>query len=291
MIFSKNSAPKQIIDSMKIFATTFFLSFILAVFSQKDQGFYGHKAIVQLEGLASYPFFSNVITNAITGEPSYRVSGGKLVESKDRFNYGFRGTLGYAIKRNIAILFEVGQDYSNAGPESNSIIDISGLSQVISKHEILNVVTTSFIPKIEFATSKSLLPMGIGHQIGFGIANSKVIEKNYSYEIQSYDSFTGKYGYTPHKYGDSNSDVDPINFEKLTSIKKYVLMYALSVRTPLSKNILLNYGVRYTLNFGKNSGISTNSGNDQYTSSTLQTISRHRLGSIINANIGICFTF
>jgi hypothetical protein len=276
---------------MKLLATTFSLIITLAVFSQKDYGFYGQKAMVQLEGLANYPFFSNLITNAISGEPTYRVSGGKLVESKDRFNYGFRVTLGYAIKRNIALLFEVGQDYSNAGPESNSVTEISGLSQVISKHEILNVVTTSFIPKIEFATSKSLLPMGIGHQIGFGIANSKVIEKNYSYEIQTDDSNTGNNIYATVKYGDNPTDVDPINLGELTAIKKYVLIYALSVRTPLSKNLLLNYGVRYTLHLGKNTVSKTYSGNNDYTSATLQTVSRHRLGSIINANIGVCYTF
>ena len=273
------------------FTLIYLLGSTFAIFGQKDYGYYGNKAIVQLEGLANYPFFSNVLVNDVTGEPSYKRSGDKLVETKDRFNYGFRGTIGYAVKRNTAILFEVGQDFSNAGPESNSITDVNGYSYQISKHEMLNVVTTSFIPKIEFATSKSLLPMGIGHQIGFGIANSKIIEKDDSYEIESYDSFTGNFGYETVKYSDSKSDVDPINFANLTSIKKYVLMYALSVRTPLSKSILLNYGVRYTLNFGKNSGMNTNSGNDYYTSAAIQTISRHRLGSIINANVGLCYTF
>jgi len=274
-----------------LYTYIFLIGSTFSLFGQKDYGYYGHKAILQVEGLASYPFFSNVLTNDISGEPSYRVKGDQLVKSKDRFNCGFRGTLGYAVKRNIVLLFEFGQDFSNTGPESNSITDKYGNSCQISKHELLNVVTTSFIPKIEFATSKSLLPMGIGHQIGFGIANSKVIEKDYTYEIESYDAFTGQYAYTTVKYGDSNSDVDPINFEKLTSIKKYVLMYALNVRTPLSKSLLLNYGVRYTFNFGKNSGTNTNSGNDYYTSSAIQTVSRHRLGSIINANLGICYTF
>ena len=264
---------------MRSYFTIFLLlSSTFSLFGQKDHGYYGNKAIIQLEGLANYPFFSNVLTNDISGESSYRVNGDKLVETKDRFNYGFRGTVGYAVKRNMAILFEAGQDYSNAGPQSNSIT-----------HEMLNVVTTSFIPKIEFATSKSLLPMGIGHQIGFGIANSKIVEKDYTYEIESYDSFTGNSSYTTVKYSDG--DLDPINFEKLTTIKKYVFMYALSVRTPLSKNLLLNYGVRYTLNFGKNTWDNTNSGNDSYTSSTIETVSRHRLGSIINANVGLCFTF
>jgi hypothetical protein len=264
------------------------------IFGQKDYGYYGNKAIIQIESLANYPFFSNVLTNTISGGSSYKVSSGKLIPAKDRFNYGFRGTIGYAVKRNMALLFEVGQDYSNAGPENdNYIYDEFGYSQTISKHEILDVVTTSFIPKIEFATSKSLLPMGIGHQIGFGIANSKVIEKNYTYELGNYDSFSGSYTYTTKTYSTSSEDIDPINFRTLEVVRKYVLLYALNVRTPLTKSLLLNYGIRYTFNFGKpNSSLTyNNTGNEDYTASAIQTVSRHRLGSIINASIGLCYTF
>ena len=278
------------------FVFTILLIFSIApiIFGQKDHGYYGHKAIIQIEGLANYPFFSNVLTNEISGDIAYKASNGKLVAAKDRFNYGFRGTVGYAVKRNMALLFEVGQDYSNAGPENgNYIYDEFSNPQTISKHEMLDIVTTSFIPKIEFATSKSLLPMGIGHQIGFGIANSKVIEKNYTYELENYDSFSGSYTYTTKTYSTSSEDIDPINFRNMEVVRKYVLLYALNVRTPLTKSLLLNYGIRYTFNFGKpNSSLTyNNTGNEDFTTSVVQTVSRHRLGSIINASIGLCYTF
>jgi hypothetical protein len=278
------------------FVYTIILIFVTApfIFSQKDHGYYGKKAIIQIEGLANYPFFSNVLTDEISGESSSKVSNGKLVSGKDRFNYGFRGTLGYALKRNKAILFEVGQDYSNVGPDNGRYIyDEFGNSQRINRHEMLDIVTTSFIPKIEFATSKSLLPMGIGHQIGFGIANSKVKEKNYMYEAVNYDSFSGSSTYITKTYESYTSDIDPINFEKMKVVRKYVLLYALNVRTPLSKSLLLNYGIRYSFNFGKNNSSLTynNTGNDDYTGTVIETVSRHRLGSIINASIGLCYTF
>ncbi len=278
---------------MKLLVTLLlFISVASPLMSQKDHGYYGNKAIIQIEGLANYPFFSNIISKELGGE-SYKSVNNSLVSSKDRLNCGYRATVGYAVKRNIALLFEVGQDFSNVFPTRTSISLDPNFSSDISKHEMLDIVTTSFIPKIEIAPSKALLPMGIGHQIGFGIANSKVIEQDYLYEIQNYDYLTYTSTYEKLNYSDSEYDVDPINFKKLISVKKYVFLYALSVRKPLTKNLLLNFGVRYTLNIGTNKTDLEDSYilNDQYTGIVIRSVSNHRSSSIINANIGLTFVF
>ncbi len=279
---------------MKILVTLLLLIGIShGILSQKDNGYFGKKAIIQIEGLANYPFFSNVVNKQITNTSPFEANGNTLTSKQDLFNYGYRGTIGYAVKRNMALLFEIGQDFSNVNPSSNSINFSNDFNTTINAHERLNVVTTSFIPKIEFASSKSLLPMGIGHQIGFGIANSKIIEKDYLYAIQKYDYSTGFSSTEMAHYSDSKSDTDPINFDKLIPIRKYVLLYALSIRTPLTKSLMLNYGVRYTLNIGSIKTTLTESylGNDQFTGELINSVSRHRTWSVINANIGLTFVF
>lgn len=279
---------------MKILVTLLlFIGLSNLLSAQKDNGYYGKKAIIQIEGLANYPFFSNVVSKQITGTLPFEADGNTLTQKRDFFNYGYRGTIGYAVKRNMALLIEIGQDFSNVNPSSNSLNLSNDYSTTINAHERLNVVTTSFIPKIEFASSKSLLPMGIGHQIGFGIANSKIIEKDYLYRIQKYDYSSGISSTEMIHYSDSDTDTDPINFDKLTPIRKYVLLYALSVRTPLTKSLMLNYGVRYTLNIGSNktSLSESYSGNDQFTGDVINSVSRHRTWSVINANIGLTFVF
>lgn len=294
MTFSENLVQPPIINLMKIlFALLFFIGLSNGLLSQKDNGYYGKKAIIQIEGLANYPFFSNVVSKQITGTLPFEADGNTLTQKRDLFNYGYRGTIGYAVKRNMALLIEIGQDYSNVNPSSNSLFLSSDFSTYINAHEKLNVVSTSFIPKIEFASSKSLLPMGIGHQIGFGIANSKVIEKDYLYKITKYDYASSLSSSEMVYYSDSKMDTDPINFDKLIPIRKYVLLYALSVRTPLSKSLMLNYGVRYTLNIGSNKTTLSESyiGNDQFTGELINAVSRHRTWSVINANIGLTFVF
>lgn len=269
-----------------------FVLCVNSVYAQKDHGFFGSKIIVQAEGLINNPFFYNVLSIE-SGKINYKEVNGKLVKSNDLVNYGYRLSLGYAFKRNTAFLLEFGQDYSNVYPENYSIYYMFDQAAV-SKHERLNAVSTCILPKFEFASAKSLLPMGLGHQVGFGVEQTRIVEKDYHYTLDYYNTIDSN-----KVYSQSNSDLDPINFELMPKIKRFVLMYALSIRTPLSKHFLLNYGVRYSLRFGKaeNQFIPSNSsnnqpiGNSRFTNDVIQTTARMRSLSIINVNIGLTYTF
>ncbi len=260
--------------------------------AQKDYGFYGSKFIVQTEGLINSPIFYNIVSIA-SGNINFKEENGKLTKSKDMFNYGYRFSLGYALKRNIAFLVELGQDFSNVYPEDYPIYyDFD--SPRVTEHERLNTVSTSILPKFEFASSKSLLPMGLGHQVGFGIERTRVVDKDYRYTLDYYYLTDSS-----KVYSQSDSDLDPINFELIPKIKRYVLMYALSIRTPLTKHLLLNYGVRYSLRFGRaeNQFIPTNYpdtkpiGNSGFTNDVIEKTARMRSLSIININVGLTYTF
>jgi len=143
--------------------------------AQENNGYYGNKAFIQVEGLANYPLFSNLLTN---GNYGYVSKGNYLERKRDNFNFGFRINAGYAVKRNIALSFEFGQDYSSVYPDEYEYVydDFYGY-QV--QHEMVDVITNVFVPKIEFGTSKSLLPMGLSHQLGIGFSYSKLLKKYY----------------------------------------------------------------------------------------------------------------
>lgn len=262
-----------------------YLIFSQHTFGQKNSGYYGKNTFIQIEGLANYPLFSNLLSD---GNYSYGSNGNFLQNKKDNFNFGFRINAGYAVKRNIALSLEFGQDYSSIYPNTYSYVyDNSYMYSV--QHEMIDIATTVFIPKIEFGTSKSLLPMGLSHQIGFGLAFSKAMEKDYLYRyFDEYNYISEEY----QNYSTNSTGIDPINFESIEKVRKFVLLYALSMRTPVSKSLMIHYGIKYTLNVGKpNYHTYANEGNKDYTNSLLYVMSKHRLYSFINANVGLTYVF
>lgn len=265
-----------------IFSLFFFCS--LNIFSQKDNGYYGKKAFIQVQSLVNYPFFSNLLLDG-TG---YKQSGSKLVQKKDNINVGFRVTAGYSVKRNISLLFEYGQDFSSVYLNDYSSFYKDDNYYYI-KHEMIDITTTVFMPIIEFGSSNALLPMGLSHQIGFGIAYSKAIEKDYMFQLNGFDSWGYEYNYGYEKY--STSSIAPVDFDRMEPIKKYVLMYGLSMRSPITKNLMLNYGIKYTLNLSSNKTNYYNYDNENLNDDLRQVIYRHRSFSFINLNIGLSFAF
>jgi hypothetical protein len=271
----------------------FYLLFIASLFcgfytlSQKNNGYYGHKGFIQVESVMSYPFFSNILSSE---NNAYTATSSALIVKKDHFNIGFRVNAGYAIKRNVALSFEYGQDYSSVYLDPYNTVYTNFGDQYFVQHEMLDITTNVFIPKIEFGTSKSLLPMGLSHQIGFGISNSKVKEKDYLYRYVDYSgaSYTG-YAH----YSTSSSDIDPINFSNLKTVKRYVILYALSMRSPITKNLMIHYGLKYTLNVGKKENYNnfSNNSNEYFTSEIMQSVAQQRLFSLMSFNIGLTFAF
>ena len=269
----------------------FYLLFIASLFcgfftlSQKNNGYYGHKGFIQVESVMSYPFFSNVLSSE---NNAYTATSSALIVKKDHFNIGFRINAGYAIKRNVALSFEYGQDYSSVYLDPYNTVYNNFGDQYFVQHEMLDVTTNVFIPKIEFGTSKSLLPMGLSHQIGFGISYSKVKEKDYLYR---YSDYYGYFSYT--NYSTSATDTDPINFSNLKTVKRYVILYALSMRSPITKNLMIHYGLKYTLNVGKKENYNnySNISNEYFTSEIMHTVAQQRLFSLMSFNIGLTFAF
>ena len=255
---------------------------------QKNSGFYGKKGVLQIDYVMNTPMFNNILNTEAT---AFKSEGDVLVKQKDYVNIGYRLNAGYAFTRNFALLFEFGQEFSSAYPAAYEFIyDQTGYGYEV-RHEMVDVFTYFFIPKIEVATANALLPMGLSHQIGIGLAYSIVQNKDYTYETIGYDNITGEQIITPHKYSDAY--IDPISFAQIRPIQKTVIYYGLNVRTPLNKSILLSYGLKYMLQLGKASSTSLegNVGNERYTEMIERAVARHRALSFIHVNLGLSYVF
>lgn len=252
----------------------------------QNSGLYGKKTFIELNGLGSIPMFGWFLNE--TG-PIYKANGKSLTQGNDNFNYGFRVTLGRVLKRNTALSLELGYDYRNvSGPEyvTTKYLDQWGYyseQYVQLKHEMFDVSTFSIMPKIEWTKSGGLLPIGLNHQIGIGYSSAKIQEKDYIYRITSGAEYL--------------SASDSANFsEKLVDYdqryKGFSLMYAFNIRKPITKSLMINYGIRYTLNLRQYG--QTFSGSSNYLmdhSEAAQKIGRTQLTNFMTFNLGVSYAF
>ncbi len=251
--------------------------------AQKKNGYYGKNCFIQIESVMNYPFYYNVFSKSGF---EYSTSSNSFKLKKNHFNIGFRVHFGYVLKRNIALSIEYGQDYSSLYLNNDILVhDPSGYGYEV-QHEMLDVRTNVFIPKIEFTTSNSILPMGFSHQVGFGFSFSNAIEKDYIYRYEGSSEYL--------HYSTSSTGVDPINFSILKPVKKIVLLYALSMRSPITQSLMINYGIKYTLNIWRTFPYDYNNiykSNLEYTASINSLIARQRMFSLINFNLGLTYVF
>lgn len=253
----------------------------------KNNGYYGKRTFFDLSSVVSIPLFSNVITDNL----AFKQSGKGLTSGKDYFNYGFRISIGHASKRNFAVLFEYGQDYSNIYPDNYIQNDYFGNSYYYNasiKHQMMDVKTNVFMPKLEFATKNSLLPMGLSHQIGLGYSKSKIALHEYTYLLTGEDGngvpFSGGY----QKYDASNANNQLLNSKRMPSVNKFIILYALNLRSPISKSLMINYGIRYTLQVGRfNPYLNTGDGTYLDENELMELISRQRSFSFMSFHIGL----
>lgn len=270
---------------MKLFLITLGLIFSSQSIAQNN-GLFGKKTFVEFNGQGCIPVFGWFLNETGT---IYKSEGKTLLEGRDNFNYGFRAVLGRVITRNTALSLELGYDYSNiAGPEYVSVpfTDQWGYSytQYLQlKHEMYDITTFAVMPKIEFTKAGGLLPIGLNHQIGIGYSSTQIKEKDYIYRIT---------------YGEEYlSPSDSANFEKKLvnynqKYKGFTLMYAFNIRTPITKNLMINYGVRYSVNIRSYGQLYSGTSNYfQSASDIAQRIGRTRLTSMINFNLGLTYAF
>jgi len=219
----------------------------------QNSGFYGKKLFVELNGTGALP----LINNWTQYYEYYEKSGtNNLINGKDAVNGGFYGGIGVTMKKDVALSFTAGFSYFNTiGPKTLYYDDPSSdyFNTISVNHENLKIRSLTLMPVLHFTTNKStILPAGFTHEIGLGIVRTKVLKRDYVFEgSDSYYgdqiSYNGKY-YTINDFMDSVVSVNGDYIDYSQAYKGFTVMYGLKMRTPISKQLMINYGFRYTLN-------------------------------------------
>ena len=239
-------------------------------FTQNDEGYYGNKHFISLETVFYSPIIYNIVENSNLDQNNLSV--------KDHINYGFHGSITQLIKRNFAFTFDFGIEYGSV--YSDSYVNIFSMNKqsdfkddgyylALSEHssnyeqsmsnetfesslyvnqENIDTRTFSFMPKFEIATKNALLPLGLSHHIGLGFSSTKIIEREYVYSMNNTTEILLP---TSLEYVDANTFYKDhmYDFKNAKNILNYTFLYAIYKRTPITKNLMIQYGIKYTFNF------------------------------------------
>lgn len=257
----------------------------------QDAGFFGKKNVISINGLGAIP----LIQNFFNGGYFYKNSNGTLTKANDLFNGGFSIGYSHTFSQNFGLGFDFESFFSNIkGPRSGVIaeyIPAYGYDyiNVNLNHEALGLRTLTFMPKIEYQINGNELPIGIVNQFGIGYTTTKVIEKDYDYVIT--------YPHPDNYEGLENKRV----FDEKSTYNGLTIMYAFNVRTPISKSLIINYGIRYSLNiiFSGNYFYDQLPSSYGYESSNYlidytemsKIVGRGRISNILNLNLGVSYLF
>ena len=133
------------------------------------------------------------------------------------------------------------------------------------------------MPKFELSGANGLLPNGIVHQIGVGLLINKVNAKYYLQD-NGYGTYTGGPNADQSELDDFMEDN---KFDE--AFKMMRLMYGLKMRTPVGKSLMINYGIRYTLDLGM---LSLGSNYDLQ-----RAIRSYQFRSVISFDLGLTVPF
>ncbi len=222
-------------------------------------GFLGKKLVLDLSGVV-HPH----ITYNLIYEGGYNSN---LRSTKDWWDFGFKGGIGLNVKPRLMVGFQFSMlNQSSKGPDYIYSSDLGYSEYVI--HEMLDYSSKSFALKFEFTGSEGILPVGFSHGVSAGLTFNSIVNRNYNYRGQ-YDTqiVSGKF--------DQSVDIP----------KELSLAYTANMRQPISRNVAINYGLSYNINF-MSSGFLSQIYSDYY-NSVLEDLSRNRRFSIMTAHVGL----
>lgn len=283
---------------MKIICLLVFL-IALSSFAQDNKGYYNTKLYFSVESTSYCPLFYSLRAIAY----DLTVYNENLSRKFDKLNHGYRFSLGYVLKRNIALVMEGGIENDNIylNPIFEVLNDGWGPSSGNYFYElkIENIATRSinYMAKIELANQYALLPLGLSHQVGIGFASTSILEKDYAYDIRSYPE--SALDFVPTVTNQNFYD-HFYNFNTTRKIRNLTLLYAINIRTTITKKIMLNYGVRYTCNVmpkaveEANSSIRLEEGQYQYLYSFDDMegyVRDQKLLNLMSFNLGLTYVF
>ena len=268
------------------------------VFAQ-DSGYFGKKNVLSFNMNAAVPLVSNNFTSA--KQYSYADKNGELVRSRSYLNYGFRLGLTHYFSGKFGIGMEACYDKGKInGPKNLAIIVYDpnlyytgggGDVGYGMLHERVDYETFSFLPKLEYNIRNASLPIGMSYEFGVGVTFSKAIGKDYLYEVNPSGN--------NNSYS-NNDSLHQVAKDKgaLLNLKPYsksliglTIFYGINFKTPLSRNFLLNFGLRYTINASFSNFLPENDITMQYMKEIEGELIRKRQYSFMQAHVGVSYVF
>ena len=229
--------------------------------AQDNYGFYGKKAYIELSSRSFSPLLYNLYTYE-SGQKT--LASGKILSREDYwFNSGGTFSVGYAHTTRFGISMELG--YSQFRLNKNFVEDYF---YNFARHESVKIHSFQILPRFEFAGQDGLLPNGLVHQVGIGLTINKPAELDYLLIIDSNFPYTDK---------DEVSEFADLE-SKHTFLK---LSYGLKMRRPLSKSMMLSYGLNYSIDYG----FGINTGSSTY--SMYRAIRSYLFKNIISFELGL----
>lgn len=204
----------------------------LGAAAQDNYGFYGKKAYIELSSRSFIPFVYNFLTYENGAEAS--ASGKTLVTGDSWLNTSGTLSVGYARSTRFGLSLELGYNQFRI---YNNFISDDYYDDYYGIHESVKIHSFQILPKFEFAGQDGLLPNGLVHQVGIGFTINKPAEKDYL-TITDSDS--------PNPISEEVGDFTDLQ-SKYTFLK---LSYGLKMRRPISKSMMLSYGLNYSIDYG-----------------------------------------
>lgn len=206
---------------------------IPSIWSQQ-LGYFGRKNFLEIAAQSSV----GVGTSQLN-EKMYKQSGNRLSSSSDMAHFYGSVIIGRVMKKKLSMSLEIRSSIGQYIPGPTGFLSPLSNTAVGIKHERLLLNTFSFIPTFEIGGKKSLLPIGLTHQLGLGISTDRIAEKDYLYTLPN-SSF--------------QPDLDAYLATKKTIVKAYTasefnVSYTLKCRIPYSRKNMISVGLRFQGNF------------------------------------------
>lgn len=257
------------------------IALIIALFSfscsAQQTGFFGKKTVIELNAQGAFPLFNNTYSSA----PIYKVSSnGNLVRGNNTFDGGFHAGISHALSRKFALGVEFNFNRQEIHPASrtNATFESSNggttTQSINARFENVDFDSRTLLFKFEFSGKNSLLPVGISHQIGFGISRMNIVDKDY---VEQYLFNSQQASLTLVSVEDLD---DQLRFARV--YRGSMIMYRINFRTAVSRSLVLNYGTQFTLNLTPSSNVDD---------SARRLIRRKRIRSVAQLYFGLGFVF
>ena len=236
--------------------------------------YYGHKVGIDFNFIGRKPLFNRTLENWLekqSADENIRYKG-KRLEQYSNYDWGFVGglTLYSRRKASFAVQFtyyksDVSRNFTGYYYDETNDVEYNGSTMV---NEDMKFKSMTIMPVLSLTSEELIKPIGLTHEFGVGFMTSSLVDKDYHFRT------------------DGNIYVDQdIMYNKKHTYKSACIMYGLKLSKPISKNIVMNFGLRYSLIFG-NTDYKTYSSYDNGTSTDVkQGLNRNYLNALFGFSL------